>query len=298
MVCKLPINLDDFLHQRTVECERIEYKTGWNPEGVLHSICAFANDFHNLGGGYIVIGVAEKNGKTVWPPVGVNPDSADAIHKEILNLGHSALQPSYHPLSTTYVTDGKLVLVIWVPGGEMRPYRAKLSLARDAKEWAYYIRKQSSTVRAKGADERELLSLAATVPFDDRYNQSASLQDLSARLIEEFLHEVGSDLAADVRELSIEVVGRQMNIVGGPTEAAFPKNVGLLFFNEAPYQFFPATQIDVVWFPEGPGGDRFEEKIFKGPLARMVREALDYIQRNYLKETVVKHPDRAQAERF
>ncbi len=40
-----------------------------------------------------------------------------------------------------------------------------------------------------------------------------------------------------------------MNIVGGPSEACFPKNVGLLFFNEAPHRFFPATQIDVVWFP-------------------------------------------------
>ncbi|MHB0888846.1 Fic family protein [Acidithiobacillus sp.] len=109
---------------------------------------------------------------------------------------------------------------------------------------------------------------------------------------------MGSDLAQDVRNLSTEALGRQMNIVGSPSEAPFPKNVGLLFFNETPHRFFPATQIDVVWFPEGAGGDRFEEKIFQGPLARMTREALDFIQRNYLKETVVKHPDRAEAERF
>ena len=30
----------------------------------------------------------------------------------------------------------------------------------------------------------------------------------------------------------------------------------------------------------------------------MTREALDYIQRNYLRETVIKHPQRAEAERF
>ncbi|SCZ86064.1 ATP-binding protein [Nitrosomonas mobilis] len=56
-------------------------------------------------------------------------------------------------------------------------------------------------------------------------------------------------------------------------------------------------QIDVVWFPEGASGDRFEENIFKGPLARMTRETLSYIQRNYLRETVIKHPDRAEATR-
>lgn len=46
-----------------------------------------------------------------------------------------------------------------------------------------------------------------------------------------------------------------------------------------------------------PGGDRFTEKTFRGPLHRMVREALDYNRRNYINETVIKHPDRAEATR-
>ncbi len=53
---KLPINLADLLRQRTVEGERIEYKTGWNPDAIIRALCAFANDFENLGGGYVVIG--------------------------------------------------------------------------------------------------------------------------------------------------------------------------------------------------------------------------------------------------
>jgi hypothetical protein len=36
-----------------VEWERLEFKRGWNPEAVLHTLCAFANDFHNLGGGFV-----------------------------------------------------------------------------------------------------------------------------------------------------------------------------------------------------------------------------------------------------
>ena len=55
---KLPINLNDLLRQRTVEGERIEYKTGWNPDAIIRTLCAFANDFENLGGGYVVIGQA------------------------------------------------------------------------------------------------------------------------------------------------------------------------------------------------------------------------------------------------
>jgi predicted HTH transcriptional regulator len=61
----LPINIDDILHGQTVGSERLEFKQGWNPEAVLHTMCAFANDFHNLGGGYIFIGVAENQGQLI-----------------------------------------------------------------------------------------------------------------------------------------------------------------------------------------------------------------------------------------
>lgn len=57
MASKLPINLDNLLHHRTLESERIEYKAAWKPASVLHTLCAFANDFYNLGGGYVVVRV-------------------------------------------------------------------------------------------------------------------------------------------------------------------------------------------------------------------------------------------------
>ena len=78
---KLPINLEDLLRQRAVEGERIEYKAGWNPETVLHTVCAFANDFHNLGGGYIILGVEEKEGRPVLPPKGISPKSVTSSRK-------------------------------------------------------------------------------------------------------------------------------------------------------------------------------------------------------------------------
>ncbi len=298
MTSKLPININHLLRQRTVEGERVEYKAGWNPQSVLHTICAFANDFHNLGGGYILLGVEERKGRPALPPKGIPPDSIDAIRKELLNLGHSAIQPYYHPLTGTYEIDDRTILVLWVPGGETRPYKAKVNLSAGRNDWAYFLRRHSNTVRARGQDERELLGLAATVPFDDRYRQTASLDDLSHRLIREFLRDIGSDLATEAAGLSIESLGRRLNIVGGPPEAMFPKNVCLLFFNDRPHDFFPATQIDVVWFPDGPGGDQFEEKEFRGPLSIILSEAIGYIERNYLKETVVKYPHKPEAERF
>ena len=51
----LPINITELLEQNRIESNRIEYKQGWNPTAIYHTICAFANDFENLGGAYIVV---------------------------------------------------------------------------------------------------------------------------------------------------------------------------------------------------------------------------------------------------
>ena len=293
---KLPININDLVTARTVEWERLEFKAGWNPKAVLHTMCAFANDFHNLGGGYIVIGVAEDEGRPVLPPAGLPVSRIDAVQREIVEIGYRMI-PYYHPIIAPYEISGKHILVLWAAGGQTRPYKAPVSLAKGEREFAYYIRKGSVTVRAGQEDEAELMSLAATVPFDDRLNQRAGVEDLSRELMLDFLQEVGSDLFSLAPEVPLVEIGRQMHIIGGPDEAPFPLNVGLLFFNPEPRRFFPAAQIDVVWFPDDAGGNKFTEKTFHGPLPRMIREALDYIQRNYLNETVIKRPGKAAATR-
>jgi len=297
MTTRLPINLEYLLRQRTVEGERIEYKAGWNPDATIRTLCAFANDFENLGGGYVIIGQeCDDEGRPVFPPKGLPDNQLDKIQRALLQTCN-LIQPPYFPMLSVERFEDRNLIVLWAPGGQNRPYKAPKAATARKKEYHYYIRRYSSTVEARGEDERELISLTAMIPFDDRDNQTAKVEDLSSRLMEEFLREVGSGLAHEAGELSTEALGRQMNIVGGPPEAALPRNVGLLFFNEAPDRFFPATQIDVVWFPEGAGGDRFDEKTFKGPIDRITRDALSYIKRNYLKQTVIKHPDRAEAER-
>lgn len=47
----------------------MEFKKGWNPRSIYHSICAFANDFDDLGGGYIIVGVDtyDKTGMAIRP---------------------------------------------------------------------------------------------------------------------------------------------------------------------------------------------------------------------------------------
>lgn len=63
----LPINIEDLLGGLVVEGNRVEYKKGWNPDPIYRTICAFANDFDDTCGGYIVVGVDEVDGRAVRP---------------------------------------------------------------------------------------------------------------------------------------------------------------------------------------------------------------------------------------
>ncbi len=293
----LPVNIDDVLHARSVESERIEFKEGWNPEAILHTICAFANDFHNLGGGYIFIGIAEKDGCPILPPLGLNLHQIDSFQKKILELGYK-FRPAYHPIMDPYIIGEKNVLVLRVQGGQNRPYKAPDSLAKGNSTYSHYIRKGSCTVKAQHDEEIELLQLAAHVPFDDRVNQTTSISELKVPLIKAHLKDIKSQLADECNDIEFEDLCRKMGIVEGPSEHLLPRNVGLMFFNETPHDFFPQTQIDVVQFPEGTSGERIIEKTFKGPISQQLRDALYYISSLIIEEFVIKHNDRAEADRF
>ena len=92
----LPINIEDLLNKRKVESNRIEFKKGWNPISIYHSICAFANDYDNIGGGYILVGVEENNGVAVRPIKGISEEILDKIQKEIHQYNH-LIEPFYAP---------------------------------------------------------------------------------------------------------------------------------------------------------------------------------------------------------
>jgi len=259
-------------------------------------MCAFANDFHNFGGGYIVIGVEENNGKPIYPPRGIDVTQLDKMQKDVLSVC-SRLKPAYTPIISHEKFQDRDILIIWVPGGNDRPYTAPMTLGKTS-DHKHYIRKFSNTVIAKNEELSELIRLTATIPFDDRINHHASLEDIKLPLIQSFLKEIESDLLEESRTMPLVDLCRQMALIDGGNEFIRPRNIALLFFNDQPEKFFSYAQIDVVHFPDDEGGDIIEEAIFKGPLDHQLRSALRHIKNNYIAERVLKIPGQAKANRF
>lgn len=80
------------------------------------------------------------------------------------------IQPEYMPITEVVDYEDKKFIVVWAPGGNIRPYSSPKTMAKDDKERIYWIRKMSSTIMPTEEDKRDLYSLANNVPFDDRIN--------------------------------------------------------------------------------------------------------------------------------
>lgn len=221
----IPTNIKTLLSGDVVEWARIEFKETWNAEASLKSVCAFANDLDNWGGGYIVIGVEENEGQPVYPLKGVPVDKIDAYQKNILSKC-KLIRPSYMPIVEVVDYENEKFIVLWCPGGDSRPYSSPKTMTKDNKERIHYIRKMSSTVEPSDDEEKDLFNLANRIPFDDRVNHQAEMSDLNITLIQNYLKEVKSSLHEKSKTGDFVEVCSDMNIISNLPEYTKPKNVG------------------------------------------------------------------------
>lgn len=291
----IPVTIQQLLNDNIVEWARIEFKEGWNPDETLNTISAFANDIDNWGGGYIVIGVEEKDGQIVRPIKGLQKNQLEPIQKDMLRYC-KYLTPNYLPVVEPVKYEGKDLLLVWCPGGYDRPYQCPIHPTSKSKEKAYYIRKFANTIEATNLDLDELQALRNNVPFDDRINPKAEMSDLKYPLIMNYLTEVNSALLPNANDKTVKDLSIDLKIADGPNEYFKPINAGLLFFTDDVEKFFPYTRIEIVNIPD-PTGQGMEERIFKGPIDQQLNSALAYIRNNVIAEKVFKVKGQAEAIR-
>lgn len=291
----LPVNIETLLHGNSVEWERLEFKKGWNDESIMHTICAYANDINNWNGGYIIIGIEENQGRPILPPNGLENNQIDSIQKNLIEIS-KRIQPNYFPVVEPVVFQEKNILILWCPGGDYRPYAAPTTLGNKSQR-LHYIRRGSKTIKANREEERNLLELTAKIPFDDRINHHANIEDLSFPLIQAYLKEVQSKLFEEAQKIDFVELCKQMQIAKGSTEYLKPTNVGLLMFSENPQKYLPSAYIDIAIYKDNDGIE-YTQKEFKGPLHKQLRFALEYLNVQIVKEIVRKQKGKAEAMRF
>ena len=290
----LPINIESLLSGSAVESNQLEFKEGWNPDAIYRSVCAFANDFEDTGGGYIIVGVKEEHGRAVRPVLGVEPEKIEQIEKDMVGY-NNLIRPYYQPRLFIEEVDGKTVLIIKVAAGERRPYKVPERITSKQKDFNYYIRYNSSSIVPKDEYERELINLANRTPFDDRGSDIITLKDISTALLRDFLVEVGSDLSdQDLSGDNLKNVLDQMDLLETTPEGFKVKNVAAMMFCDHPERFFKMTQVEIVIFPKGRLQDpdnMIEIAPIRGCVPKMIRDTLNYLKTNIIQKNIHKPND-------
>ena len=274
----LSINLDDLLHCRGVESERVEFKASWDAHTtgpqVLRTICAFANDLHNLNGGYVVIGVGERDGRAALPAAGLSAQEMEEAQRWILG-NCRRLDPPYFPIPSPETVGGRLILVLWAPASDTKPHRAP----QDGGVPRYWVRLGSQTVDAErqrgGEVLRSLVQQTARVPWDDRRAHGARVEDLREAKVREFLRDVRSGLLEEPNERHIY---QRMRLTVPVNDHEAPRNVGLLLFSRDPTEWFRGAKIEVVQFAADRSGDVLEERTFGGGLLDQIHDCMKHLE--------------------
>ena len=297
----IPLKIEKLLDGWVVEQDRVEYKKGWNPSDTIHTICAYANDFNNSNGGYVIIGVAEKYGRPVLPPNGIEQDKLDIIQQEIIQYCN-LIEPRYLPRTEIIEYQGQSVIYLWCPAGNHGPFKAPVdvySKKREERRKEYWIKPLSVTTAAKGEELIELFGKYKSIPFDDRIEQRATMDDIRRAHLEDFLRGSGSALAPQINKRLIEDLLVALEVANETDIGLDIRNIGLLMFCDYPQKFIPYAQVELIHFHSrlAEVGD-FTEKIFTGPIQEQIRAALGYIKLMILEEKVVKISGQAEALRF
>ena len=206
----IPIKIETLLEGRKVEQNRIEYKEGFNPSEIVHTICGYANDIAGVDGGYLVIGVKTENGLPILPPVGVPDELLDDIQLKIFQYCNK-IEPRYIPKIEIVEYQGVNLVYLKCAAGDAGPYQAPVDVyskkeagKEQDRTMKYWIRPASLTVEAKQSEIAELFEKFASIPFVDRINNRASMDHIRRGYLEDFIRGSNSSLIEELNVRSLE----------------------------------------------------------------------------------------------
>ena len=255
----LPININDLLQGKPVEWERLEFKAGWNPEDVLHTICAFANDLPNhRQPGYLLVGVKDNgllSGLVVTDELlknlgGIRSDG-NVLPQPMMNIAKFSLE------------NGEIAVVEVFPS-DLPPVRYRGRV---------HIRVGPRKAIANEQEERVLSErrVAMAHSFDARSCTEATLDEVALGQFDAYRREVidPETIAANHRSIEQQLASLRLY----DPERSCPTHAGILLFGKNPRFFMPGAYVQYLKLPSTELIDIPEDQAeISGDLNSMLRE--------------------------
>lgn len=296
------------------ESEQVEWKENVaDVEDVVRTIAAFANDYSNLGGGYVVCGAKESkdaHGFQKMEIPGLTSGQLREIEGRVLTLCREKVEPTLTPLleELPASTDDRRILVFIVPStGYAHSFR------RAGDSGKYYIRISRETREARNGILRELfVRKRIQEPWDRRAHPAATVDDIDLLALREVMKRVGlwdnskglEDYLSATVQLSPFVP--TLCIKEGLTNVLRPRNFALLLFGRNIQRFFEGAISSFSIYPGPDRSEPFAERIMlDGNILDQIAHVLDKLnteaytvmdKTGQKSPNLVKYPQRALHE--
>lgn len=296
------------------ESDQVEWKENVaDTDNVVATLSAFANDWSNLGGGYVVCGAKEEKDEHGFPRVaivGLTAARLKEVEGKVLAGCRDRVSPSIAPLVQELPTGSpdRRVLVFVMPATRSPHYfRPSEGVGK------YFVRVSRETREARNGILRELLVRKGAIEaWDWRGCLTATVSDLDLLALRDALQRMGvfhpdrgiDEYLSETKSLSPFVP--PLCVREPLTGIIRPRNFALLLFGRNVQSHVPGAY---SLFSVYPGVDRSEPHAERTELpgtlidqARRLFELLDvqsyteFDKTNFLTPNVVKYPPQALHE--
>ncbi|MDQ1350593.1 MAG: hypothetical protein QG657_895 [Acidobacteriota bacterium] len=267
------------------ESARVEWKEQVaNPQDVVKTLCAFANDFQQVGGGRVLCGLKEEKNESAAPAavvIGLDEKRFKEIKNKVLDYCHRYVDPPLTPEVSDYPVENdasRRILVFSVTSSRYaHRYRTK------NEDVNYYIRINDQTRPADGLIPQLLERKKIWPPYLDQTHPDATIDDIDLMALKEFLGKrklpqpVEKYLEPDIRFRG-DVECLVTHPPGGSSRVV-PRNFTLLLFGREPHRFFRgAYAIFSVYRGKDKASERSQRFVLYGPIPALIRDLMMRLQ--------------------
>ena len=227
-----------------------------HPDALAAALVAFAN----TDGGILIFGVTDDR-----RIVGVK--DVDRLMQQVDQV---AFQNCHPPLTviqeTVPVDEEKVVLIVRVPKGDMRPYQTR--------QGDYYIRTTSGKRRASRQELLRLFQAATSFFFEETLVTQASLDDLDLVTFRRFRDSVVvEDFPVDDEQLLVN-----WRLVREHEGKRCPTVAAVLLFGREPQRFLPYAYVTAARIPgTDTAAEPFDVKRLEGSLFVILEDAARFL---------------------
>lgn len=250
------------------ETHSVEFKEAVDADDFRAIAVAFANDYDEVGGGTVIIGIRGKD-KTVIGLVG----DLDKLQRGIADtVRDGSTIPSIAPEIYLVKIDGKAIIVVETQKGARRPYRSK---------GICYIRVGSTTRKATFQEELELYRRTEYSSFDRHPVVTATEADIDWVKFNQYLKSRITKETLEIDDRTPQDVAEHLRYLVESGGTVKPTAGALLLFGKMPQQWFNNSSIDFVRFDgKSETDDILTRQEIKGTLDEIVYRTQQVVEAN------------------